>query len=56
MSDSICVIFATVGDSFVSAIVRSKFSVPLSPVYNSNGGVFMSNTKPIVEHMMGEAR
>jgi hypothetical protein len=56
MRELICVIFATVADSFESAIVRSKFSVPLSPVYNSNGGVFMSSTKPIVDHMMGDAR
>jgi hypothetical protein len=45
----ICVIFATVRDSFEAATVRSEFPVPLSPVCNSNGGVFMTKAKLIVD-------
>jgi predicted DNA-binding ribbon-helix-helix protein len=40
-----CVIFATLRNSFVTAAVARKFSVPLSPVcYNQGGGLFLMHT------------
>jgi predicted DNA-binding ribbon-helix-helix protein len=39
----ICVIFATLQDSFYAATVRDKFSISMSRAYYSHGGVLMGS-------------